>query len=76
MPDIVAKRISDAIEDIERIIMLFRQRYGRESFADREISAVLKTAEKEHKELMEYRKLGTVKELGEKLLIPDRKSVV
>ena len=67
MSDIVLKRISDAIEDIERIRMLFRQKYGRESCADREISAVLKTAEKEHRELMKYQAFGTVEELAEKL---------
>lgn len=67
MADIISKRISDAIKDIEKIRELFRQRYGRDSSADREISAVLKTAGEEHKELMKYRALGTVEELAEKL---------
>lgn len=67
MADIISKRISDAIKDIEKIRVLFRQRYGRDSDADKEISAVLKIARREHKELMKYRVLGTVDELSEKL---------
>lgn len=67
MADIVSERISDAIKDIEKIRALFQQRYGRDSDADKEISAVLKIARKEHKELVKYRALGTIDELSEKL---------
>ena len=55
MADIISKRISDAIKDIENIRMLFWQKYGYDSDADREVSDVLKIFQKEHKELMEYR---------------------
>lgn len=67
MADIISKRISDAIRDIEKIRELFRQRYGSDSDSDKEISDVLKIAGKEHKELMKYRSFGTVDELAGKL---------
>lgn len=67
MADIISKRISDAIKDIENIRTLFWQKYGYDSEADREISDVLEIARKEHKELMEYRTFGTVEELAGKL---------
>lgn len=67
MADIISKRISDAINDIENIRIMFQQRYGADSDADREISAVLKIARREHKELIKYRALGTAEELAKKL---------
>lgn len=65
MKDNVLERIDNAINDIEKIRLLFRQKYGEECIADKEIAEVLKIAKSEHEELLQYRSIGTVSECRE-----------
>lgn len=59
----VSERIDKAIKDIEKIQILFRQKYGEECLADKEIEEVLKIAKAEHEELQQYRSIGMVEEV-------------
>lgn len=60
--DLISERIENALNDIQKIQLLFRQRYGEESLADKEIEEVLKIAKSEHEEIQQYRAIGTVDE--------------
>lgn len=62
MTENFSERIENALNDIQKIQLLFKQRYGEECFADKEIEEVLKSAKSEHEELQQYRSIGTVEE--------------
>lgn len=55
MEDKIAEKINEAIKDIENIQILFKQKYGEECLADKNILEVLKTAKAEHEELVRWR---------------------
>lgn len=59
------ERIENALNDIQKIQSMFRQRYGEECLADKEIEEVLKIAKAEHEEIQQYRAIGTVEECME-----------
>ena len=63
MKENFSERIENALNDIQKIQLLFRQRYGEECLSDNEIEEVLKIAKKEHEEIQQYRSIGTVEEL-------------
>ena len=65
MTDNFSERIENALNDIQKMQLLFRQRYGEECPADKEIEEVLKIAKSEHEEIQQYRKIGTVEECRE-----------
>lgn len=65
MTENISERIENAIKDIENIQIMFRQKYGEECLADKEIEEVLKIAKAEHEELEKYRSIGTVDECRE-----------
>lgn len=67
MTENISERIDNAIEDIEKMQIIFRQIYGEECLADKEIEEVLKIAKEEHKELEQYRSIGTVEECREEV---------
>lgn len=54
------ERIDYALNDIKNMQMLFKQRYGEECPADKEIEEILKAAKSEHEILEQYRAIGTV----------------
>lgn len=62
MTDDYSERIKNALNDIQMLQAMFKQKYGEECFADKEIEEVLKIAKKEHEELKQYRELGIVEE--------------
>lgn len=62
MIDNYLERIENTLNDIQKIQLLFRQRYGEECLADKEIEEVLKIAKVEHEEIQQYRAIGTVEE--------------
>lgn len=51
MTENISEKIDNAIKDIEKIQIMFRQKYGEECLADKEIEEVLKIAKEEHEEL-------------------------
>lgn len=55
MTDNITKRIDKSIGDIENIQRLFKEKYGEECIADKEILEVLKIAKSEHEELLRWR---------------------
>lgn len=59
------ERIENALNDIQKIQLLFRQQYGEECLADKEIEEVLKIAKAQHQEIQQYRAIGTVEECRE-----------
>lgn len=65
MTENYAERIENALNDIQKIQLLFRQRYGEECLADKEIGEVLKIAKAEREEIQQYRAIGTVEECRE-----------
>ena len=65
MTENFAERINNAINDIEKIQILFQQRYGEECILDKEIEEVLRIAKRKGEELEQYRKIGTVEECKE-----------
>lgn len=69
MTENFSERIENALNDIQKIQLLFRQRYGEECLADKEIEEVLKIAKEEHEEIQQYRVIGTVEEIKEILQI-------
>lgn len=58
-----SERIENALNDIQKIQTIFRQRYQEECLADKEIEEVLKIARLEHEEIQQYQAIGTVEEL-------------
>lgn len=77
MMDNILEKIEAAIEDIEKIQILFEQTFGEECPADKEIAEALKIAKTEHKELEQYRSIGTVEKcrLAMKKQTPDKPHV-
>lgn len=67
------ERIENALNDIQKIQTIFRQRYGEECLADKEIEEVLKIAKKEHEEIQQYRSIGAVEECREAMAKQRRK---
>ncbi len=65
MKENYSERIENALNDIQKIQSMFRQRYGEECLADKEIEEVLKIAKAEHEEIQQYRAIGTVEECRE-----------
>lgn len=65
MTENYSERIENALNDIQKIQTIFRQRYGEECLADKEIEEVLKIAKAEHEEIQQYRAIGTVEECRE-----------
>lgn len=65
MTENISERIENAIKDIEKIQIMFQQKYGEECLADKEIEEVLKIAKAEHEKLEQYRSIGTVEECRE-----------
>lgn len=65
MTESFSERIENSLNDIQKIQLLFRKRYGEECLADKEIEEVLKIAKAEHEEIQQYRAIGTVKECWE-----------
>lgn len=63
MTENFSERIENALNDIQKIQTIFRQIYGEECLADKEIEEVLKIAKVEHEEIQQYRAIGTVEEL-------------
>ena len=55
MKENYSERIENALNDIQKIQSMFRQRYGEECLADKEIEEVLKIAKAEHEEIQQYR---------------------
>lgn len=62
MTENFSERIENALNDIQKIQAMFRQKYGEECLADKEIEEVLKIAKAEHEEIQQYRAIGTVEE--------------
>lgn len=58
-----SERIENALNDIQKIQTIFRQRYQKECLADKEIEEVLKIARLEHEEIQKYRAIGTIEEI-------------
>jgi hypothetical protein len=62
MTENFSERIENALNDIQKIQIIFKQKYGEECLADKEIEKVLKIAKAEHEEVQQYRAIGTVEE--------------
>lgn len=76
MKDNISERIDNAIEDIEKMKTMFRQKYGEESILDKEIGEVLKISKAEHEKLEQYRSIGTVEECREAVEKHRKKKVI
>lgn len=62
MTDNFSERIENALNDIQILQMLYRQKYGEECLTDKEIEEILKIVKAEHEEIRQYRAIGTVDE--------------